>query len=105
MMSYIYYPNRYSTGGCAGQTELGASYKPVVEECAAACDTAQTCVSFEYRKEGPNASGTNCQLSTSCDDYSLTLKNLTDDYMWYEKSNGYTMHEHTVGNSYLWLIN
>ena len=99
-MPYNYYPTRYSTGGCADQNELSAPNKPVVEECVAACDTAPACVSFAYAK-----SGTSCVLSTSCDNFSLTVNQPGDEYMWYERSNGYTIHEQTGGDAYLWLIN
>ena len=80
----------------------GFSIKPVVEECAAACDAEPTCTSFEYAK-----SGTACVLSTSsCDDFSLTVNQPGDDYyMWYLKvTDDAIRSQNPVGNVYLWLL-
>lgn len=89
----------YDTGGCAGRNELGMMTKPVVEECAAACDALPNCVSFEYKR-----SYTNCQLSATCGHFGLTANDPGNAYMWYKKANSYTSHTATGGNAYLWLI-
>ena len=89
----------YNTGGCIGMNELGIISKPVVEECAAACDALSACVSFEYKR-----SSTNCHLSSTCNNFSLTVNDPGNSYMWYERVSGYTTHVATGGNAYLWLI-
>lgn len=99
MMSYIYLPNRYNTGGCGKFQGIYASSKDIVGECAAACDAEVNCVSFEYRKG--EAAENNCVLSSTCDFVQTT----TDNNMWYQRTNVYTMHEQTGGDAYLWLIN
>uniref|UniRef100_A0A7S4V4Q2 Apple domain-containing protein n=1 Tax=Ditylum brightwellii TaxID=49249 RepID=A0A7S4V4Q2_9STRA len=89
----------YNTGGCVGRNELLVTTKPVVEECAAECDKLSACVSFEYKREA-----TNCHLSSTCNDLSLTVNEVGNSYMWYERANSYTGHATTGGNAYLWLM-
>lgn len=96
--SSLYYVG-YNTGGCIGRNELGSLKKEIVEECAEACDTLSHCVSFEYKK-----ASTRCFLSSTCDDFSLTVNNPDSAYMWYEKINSFTNHVATGGNAYLWLF-
>jgi len=92
--------NRYNTGGCAGRNELGITNKPVVEECAAACDALSTCVSFEYKR-----SSTVCQLSSTCDRFDLTLNEVGNSYHWYLKVNDeVAISENPTPYAYLWLL-
>ncbi len=73
-----------------------------VEDCASACDADFTCVSFEYKK----GSTTRCQLSDSCDHYSMKGNDPASDYTWYlNVPDGYTTHTIQGGNAYLWIIN
>ena len=89
----------YLTGGCAGMNELGIITKPVVEECAAACDALPDCVSFEYKR-----SSTRCQLSSTCNNFSLT-SNTYDGYHWYVKvNNEMIVSDNPTPDAYLWLL-
>jgi len=70
----------HTTGGCLSRNELGVTSEATVRDCAALCDAAPTCVSFEYQN-----SGSKCQLSTSCDRYDWTVKDPGNEYNWYLK--------------------
>jgi len=70
----------FDTGGCSGRNELG-SYTLSLHDCSSRCKRASQCVSFEYSK-----SGSTCQLSTTCNDESLTVQNSNDPYHWYLKT-------------------
>ena len=71
---------RFETGGCIGRNELGPFTVNSAQECATKCNERDTCVSFEYEKDG-----TACQLSTSCNDFSLTVNKIDDAYRFYLK--------------------
>lgn len=89
----------FLAGGCSGRNELGITTKPSVENCASACDALSDCVSFEYKR-----SNTNCMLSSTCENFEMTVNQPGNSYMWYEKVNEYTSHVATGGNAYLWLM-
>ena len=71
----------YSTGGCSGKDELGITKGGSIQDCADSCEVEATCVSFEYTKHGST-----CVRSTSCDDFSLTVKNPDDPMLFYLKN-------------------
>ena len=90
----------YNTGGCSGRNELGIITKPVVEECAAACDALPDCVSFEYKR-----GSTNCNLSSTCDNFELTVNQPGNSYHWYVKVNNEVIaSENPAPYAYLWLL-
>lgn len=90
----------YKTGGCTGRNELGIISKPVVEECAAACDALSNCVSFEYKR-----SSTTCQLSSTCANFDLTVNNPTSAYGWYLRVNDEQIRsENPTPIACLWLL-
>lgn len=98
----ICFSRSYHNGGCVGRNELGVTTQTSVEDCASACDAELGCVSFEYKK----GSTTSCQLSDSCDHYSMKANDPTSDYTWYLNiPDGYTTHTMQGGNSYMWIIN
>ena len=78
----------FSTGGCKGRNELGATTGGSVQECANSCTNDSTCVSFEYGKTGdPNNNWyRKCSRSTSCNDYNLTVQDESDPAHFYLKN-------------------
>lgn len=79
----------FRTGGCVGLNELGSfnkhstDLKKRIDECAAECDRRFDCVSFEVKHV--DNSQPNCQLSSSCDRYSMTVQEAegTGNFWWF----------------------
>ena len=64
------------------------------------CDALPDCVSFEYKR-----GSTNCNLSSTCDNFELTVNQPGNSYHWYVKVNNEVIaSENPAPYAYLWLL-
>ena len=72
---------RYDNMACSGRNEVGSWSSLTYEACQAKCDEDDTCVSFEFQKDGT------CQASSSCD-FARSIENNNGGYQLFVKKGG-----------------
>ena len=66
--------NVIQTGGCTGANELGVyDVTDTLATCAARCDAAPTCISFEFDATVGYATSGKCYLSSSCNQHNYAV--------------------------------